>query len=192
MTDLKRNSYALIKIVPFVSMLFFMAGIMLEAISKFDSDKYLRVIGIIPVCIAFFIPYCTKDLKDYSKAVLGVLLIFSICECIAPCRGFFIPYANNVVLYELFDFLSLQETSIINTVFVFAAFISTVFFKKKCKQIVVWTLILLSLGSVLFVLIKDPLWIYRYDYYFSGSYIMLLLSVLISFDFCSKEKGKTK
>lgn len=192
MTDLKKNSYALIKIVPFVSMLFFMTGIMLVAVSEFDSDKYLRVIGIIPVCISLLIPYCTKDLKDYSKAVLGVLSIFSICECIAPCSGFFIPYANNVVLYELFDFLSLQETSIINTIFIFAAFGSTIFFKKKYKQIVVWTLILLSLGSVLFVLIKDPLWIYRYDYYFSGSYIMLLLSVLISFDFCSKEKGKIK
>lgn len=192
MTDLKKNSYALIKIVPFVSMLFFMTGIMLVAVSEFDSDKYLRVIGIIPVCISLLIPYCTKDLKDYSKAVLGILSIFSICECIAPCRGFFIPYANNVVLYELFDFLSLQETSIINTIFIFAAFGSTIFFKKKYKQIVVWTLILLSLSSVLFVLIKDPLWIYRYDYYFSGSYIMLLLSVLISFDFCSKEKGQTK
>lgn len=188
MTDLKKNSYVLIKIVPFVSMLFFMAGIMLEAIGEFDSYKYLRVIGIIPVCIAFLIPYCTKNLKDYSKAVLGVLLIFSICECIAPCRGFFIPYANNVAFYELFDFLSLQETSIINTIFVFVGFSSTVFFKKKYKQIFVWTLILLSLGSVLFVLIKDPLWINRCDYYFSGSYIMLLLSVLISFDFCPKEK----
>lgn len=191
MTDLKRNSYALIKIVPFVSMLFFMAGIMLVAVSEFDSDKYLRVIGIIPVCIAFFIPYCTKDLNDYSKAVLGVLSIFSICECIAPCIGFFIPYANNVVLYELFDFLSLQETSIINTIFVFVAFGSTIFFKKKYKQIAIWALILLSLGSALFVLIKNPLWINRYDYYFSGSYIMLLLSVLISFDFCPK-KDKVK
>lgn len=192
MTDLKKNSYALIKIVPFVSMLFFMAGIMLVAVSEFDSDKYLRVIGIIPVCIAFFIPYCTKDLKNYSKAVLGVLSIFSICECIAPCRGFFIPYADNVVLYELFDFLSLQETSIINTIFVFVAFGSTIFFKKKYKQIAIWALILLSLGSALFVLIKNPLWINRYDYYFSGSYIMLLLSVLISFDFCPKEKGKVE
>lgn len=192
MTDLKKNSYVLIKIGPFISMLFFMVGIMLEAIGEFDSDKYLRVLGIIPVCIAWLIPYCTKDLKDYSKAVLGILSIFSICECIAPCRGFFVPYANNVVLYELFDFLSLQETSIINTIFVFAVFGSTVFFKKKCKQIVVWTLILLSLGSVLFVLIKDSLWINRYDYYFSGSYIMLLLSVLISFDFCPKEKDKIK
>lgn len=192
MTDLKKNSYALIKIVPFVSMLFFMTGIMLVAVSEFDSDKYLRVIGIIPVCISLLIPYCTKDLKDYSKAVLGVLSMFSICECIAPCRGFFIPYANNVVLYELFGFLSLQETSIINTVFVFAAFISTVFFRGKCKQIAIWTLILLNLGFVLFVLINDLLWINRCDYYFSGSYIMLLLSVLISFDFCSKEKGKTK
>ena len=65
MTDLKKNSYVLIKIVTFVSMLFFMVGIMLEAIGEFDSDKYLRVIGIIPVCIAFFLPYCTKDLKEY-------------------------------------------------------------------------------------------------------------------------------
>lgn len=192
MTDLKKNSYVLIKIVPFVSMLFFMVGIILEAIGEFDSDKYLRVIGIIPVCIAFFMPYCTKDLKDYSKVVLGVLSIFSICECIAPCRGFFIPYANQVAFYETFDFLSLQGTSIINTIFVFVAFNSTVFLVKKYKQIVVWILVLLSLGSVLFILIKDSLWINGYDYYFSGSYIMLLLSVLISFDFCQEEKDKTK
>lgn len=32
---------------------------------EFYVNKYLKVIGIIPVCIAVLIPYCTRNLKDY-------------------------------------------------------------------------------------------------------------------------------
>lgn len=189
MTDLKKNSYTLIKIFPFISMLFFMMGLAISALGEYDSFNYLRMIGIIPVCFALLIPYCTKDLKNYSKLILGLLSIVSICQCIVPARAILMPLANDAVLYHLFN-ISLQKSSAINAIIVLAAFFSIVFLNKKCKQNAVWVLILLSLGSVLFALITDPLMINRCDYCFSVSYIMLLLSVLISFDFCSEGKDK--
>jgi len=187
MTDLKKKSYTLIKIVPLVSLLFFMTGTMLVAADEFYIYKYLRVIGIIPVCIAMVIPYCTRNLKNYSKLILGILSIFAYSECILPGEGFFVPYANVVIFSELFNSLSLNVIVAIFALLTFAAF-GSMFLNIKCKKTAVWTLLLLNLIAVIFVLIKNPLWINRCDYYFSGSYIMLLLSVLISFDFCSVEK----
>ncbi len=191
MTDLKKNSYTLIKIVSFVSMLFFMTGTMLVAADEFYSNKYLRVIGIIPVCIAFVIPYFTRNLKDYSRVILGVLGILTYSELVVPELGFFVPYANIVMFSELFNFLSSKMIITIITLLTFAAF-GSMFLKMKWKKAAVWVLLLLNLTALLFVLIKDPLWINSCDYYFSGSYIMLLLSVLISFDFCPKGKDKAE
>lgn len=190
MTDLKKNSYTLIKIFPFISMLFFMMGLAISALGEYDSFNYLRMIGIIPVCFALLIPYCTKDLKNYSKLILGLLSIVSICQCIVPAKAILMPLANDTVLYHLFN-ISLQKSSAINAIIVLAAFFSMVFLNKKCKQNAVWVLILMSLGSVLFALITDPLMINRCDYCFSVSYIMLLLSVLISFDFCPEGEDRT-
>lgn len=187
MTDLKKNSHALIKMVTFVSMLFFMTGIMLVAADEFDSNKYLRVIGIIPVCIALVIPYFTWNLKDYSRIILGLLSILAYSELVAPGLGFFVPCANGVMFSEMFDFLNYRMILLLIAVLIFFAF-CFMFLNIKCKKVAVWALLLLNLTAVIFVLIKDPLWINRCDYYFSGSYIMLLLSVLISFDFCPKEK----
>lgn len=191
MTDLKKNSYALIKIVPFASMLFFMTGVMLLAVAEFDSDKYLRIINIIPVCIALVAPYFTKDLKDYSTIILGLLSILSYSELLAPKFGFFVPYANVVMFSEMFGFLNYRMIILLSVMPVFLAFCCS-FFNVKFKRAAIWTSILLNLAAIILVLIKDPLWINRCDYCFSGSYIMLLLSVLIGFDFCLKEKDKTK
>lgn len=190
MTDLKKKSYTLIKIVPLVSLLFFMTGTMLAAADEFYIYKYLRVIGIIPVCIAMVIPYCTKNLKDYSKLILGILSIFAYSECILPEECFFVPYANRVMFSEMFNFLNPKMIVTIIALLTFAVF-GSMFLNMKWKKAAVWALLLLNLAAVIFVLIKNPLWINRYDYYFSVSYIMLLLSILIGFDFCSKEKDNT-
>ena len=103
MTDLKKNSYELIKIFPFISIFFFMMGLAISARGEYDPFNYLRIIGIIPVCFALLIPYCTKDLKDYSKVILGLLSIVSICQCIVLSRAVIMPLANNTVLYHLFN-----------------------------------------------------------------------------------------
>ena len=171
-------------------MLFFMTGTMLVAGDEFYVNNYLRVIGIIPVCIALAIPYCTKNLKNYSKLILGVLSIFAYSECILEGECFFVPCANIVMYSEMFNFLSSKTIITIISLLTFAVF-GSMFLNMKWKKAAIWVLMLLNIIAVIFVLIKNPLWINRCDYYFSGSYIMLLLSTLISLDFCPKEKDNT-
>lgn len=189
MTDLK-YSHTFIKTVSFISMLFFMTGTMLVAADEFHWNKYLRVIGIIPVCIALVIPYCTENLKGYSKLILGVLSILSYGECIIPRENFFVPYANEVMLSKIFGFITSDVIVVIIALLTFAAF-GCMFLNMKRKKIAVWALMLLNVCALIYVLIKDPLWINTCDYYFSGSYIMLLLSVLISFDISDNKESNT-